>query len=224
MGLQEFRDRRGETKRAAVLRAAREAFARSGYAAASTAAIAQAAGVSTATLYRHFSTKADLFAAAVRAEVEALAGHLEQAEGDPETRLRRLAEGYAVMLCRPEVRGIVRAAVSEAGRHRALALQFHAAGKATVGALFAEAVSRLEEAGRLAADIPLPQAAGQLQGMIEHGALLPGLLGGDHAEGAYPAASVASEALRTWSARFLRAGRPGGLVAPSAVAPTGRTS
>jgi AcrR family transcriptional regulator len=52
---------RREDTRTRLLRAAGEVLETGGYAAASVAAIAEQAGVATGTLYRHFSSKAELF-------------------------------------------------------------------------------------------------------------------------------------------------------------------
>ena len=52
-------------KRAAIVKAAEEAFLRVGYSGASMEMIAQAAGVSIMTLYRHAESKDDLFAAVI---------------------------------------------------------------------------------------------------------------------------------------------------------------
>lgn len=52
-------------KRAAIMDGGREVFARDGYERASIDAIATVAGVSTRTIYKHFTDKAALFAAVV---------------------------------------------------------------------------------------------------------------------------------------------------------------
>ena len=52
-------------KRAAIVKAAKEAFLRDGFAGASMEGIAQEAGVSIMTLYRHAQGKDDLFAAVI---------------------------------------------------------------------------------------------------------------------------------------------------------------
>ncbi len=57
--------RRAES-RAAIVRAAHELVARGGYGAASVAAVASEAGVATGTVYRHFPSKAELFAEVFR--------------------------------------------------------------------------------------------------------------------------------------------------------------
>lgn len=58
---------RREDTRTRLLRAAGEVLETGGYAAASVAAIAERAGVATGTLYRHFSSKAELFVELYRA-------------------------------------------------------------------------------------------------------------------------------------------------------------
>jgi AcrR family transcriptional regulator len=63
-GAKATRRRPAEVRRL-VLDAARELFATKGFQGASTSEIASAAGVSESALFRHFETKADLFAAAV---------------------------------------------------------------------------------------------------------------------------------------------------------------
>lgn len=65
MGLASYRRSVSETKRAAILKAARENFLNNGYSRAAMADIARDADVSTATLYKHFASKDALFAAIV---------------------------------------------------------------------------------------------------------------------------------------------------------------
>ena len=65
MGLASYRRSVSETKRAAILKAARENFLNCGYSRAAMADIARDADVSTATLYKHFASKDALFAAIV---------------------------------------------------------------------------------------------------------------------------------------------------------------
>jgi len=66
LGLENYRRGVSEAKRASILRAARDIFLRDGYSRAAVADIARDADVSTATLYKHFSSKEELFAAVVR--------------------------------------------------------------------------------------------------------------------------------------------------------------
>jgi AcrR family transcriptional regulator len=194
MGLAAFRERRGDAKRAAVLEAARAGFAARGYAEVSTAEIARLAGVSTATLYRHFPTKLDLFAAVLEAAVEDLKAGLAAAEG-----LEGLCLAYARLLSQPQARAIVRMAVT--GGDPGISQRFYESGKAATNDLFAAAVAAEVEAGRTAPDAD----PGQLMGMIEHPTLLLGLLAGDDRPTARPPEVIAGGALETWRARFARA-------------------
>lgn len=116
--------------------------------------------------------------------------------------LGRLARAYARLLSEPETRGMFRMVVSECGRDAVLAERFYRAVKARLGDLFVSALERCVAQGLLR-PIPFPeQAAGQLQGMIEHGTLMRGLVLGDEIETLSEAHVIADEALATWFARW----------------------
>lgn len=66
MGLEHYRRSVSESKRASILLAGRQNFLRNGYSRTAVADIAREADVSTATLYKHFSSKEELFAVVVR--------------------------------------------------------------------------------------------------------------------------------------------------------------
>ncbi|MBV8744786.1 MAG: helix-turn-helix transcriptional regulator, partial [Xanthobacteraceae bacterium] len=53
---------RGDRKRQAILKGAKEIFLKRGFGGASMDAVASAAGVSKMTVYRHFHNKEELFA------------------------------------------------------------------------------------------------------------------------------------------------------------------
>jgi AcrR family transcriptional regulator len=94
---------RTEAKRAAdrerVVSAARELIARGGYREAQVAAVAARAGVATGTVYRHFPSKADLFAEVFRRvsqrEVDAARAAAAQADHAATARLRAAIETFA---------------------------------------------------------------------------------------------------------------------------------
>ena len=65
MGLETYRRTVSDAKRASILQAARHNFFAEGYTRAAMAEIARQADVSTATLYKHFSSKEVLFGAVV---------------------------------------------------------------------------------------------------------------------------------------------------------------
>ncbi len=77
-----------------ILSAALPVFAEGGYDRASMRAVAKAAGITTPVLYDHFASKADLYAALVEAEADALIATWEQEglamrEGSVEELFRR---------------------------------------------------------------------------------------------------------------------------------------
>ncbi|MDT0619318.1 TetR/AcrR family transcriptional regulator [Salinisphaera sp. P385] len=91
-----IRSRRAST-RAAILQAARQRIAAGGYQAAQMQIVAADAGVATGTIYRHFPSKAELFATVFQRvagqEVDAVAA----AAGGPDSaaiRLQRVAETF----------------------------------------------------------------------------------------------------------------------------------
>jgi AcrR family transcriptional regulator len=95
---------RTEAKRAAtrerVVSAARELIARGGYREAQVAAVAGRAGVATGTVYRHFPSKADLFAEVFRQvsrrEIDAArAAAAAAADGPATARLQAAIETFA---------------------------------------------------------------------------------------------------------------------------------
>ena len=65
MGLESYRRKVSESKRRSIMQAARAEFQDNGFTHAAMAEIARKADVSTATLYKHFGSKEELFAAVV---------------------------------------------------------------------------------------------------------------------------------------------------------------
>jgi AcrR family transcriptional regulator len=102
---------RTEAKRAAtrerIVAAAHGLIARGGYRAASVAAVAARAGVATGSVYRHFPSKAELFAEAFRRasqrEVDAVAAHTAQT--DPPTPAATRVAGAVETFARRALRG-----------------------------------------------------------------------------------------------------------------------
>lgn len=122
---------RGDRTRAKLIEATLSIVGEVGYARASTRAIAEAAGVSEGTIYRHFPDKASLFFAAALAPSEAvlewvgrlpaLAGKrtVEENLADALTRLAELQERVlpleVAMLADPELAAQRRAAMRDGG-------------------------------------------------------------------------------------------------------------
>ena len=88
---------RTEARRAAVrsqiVRAALELIRRGGYRAASVAAVADGAGVATGTVYRHFPSKAELFAEVFRVASQHEVDAVASAMSAPGSALDRVALG-----------------------------------------------------------------------------------------------------------------------------------
>jgi AcrR family transcriptional regulator len=111
-------------KRQAIVGAALRAFLRNGFGDTSMDAIAAEAGVAKQTIYGHFGDKERLFAEVVRrAQAEAGAGpaaRLEQAlanSDDLEAGLRAAGRNWVRGVLRPDVAGLRRLILTEAGRH-----------------------------------------------------------------------------------------------------------
>jgi AcrR family transcriptional regulator len=90
--------RRAQT-RERIVRAAHALIARGGYREAQVAAVAARAGVATGTVYRHFPSKAELFAEVFRhasqREVDATRVAAEEAAGPAQRRLAAAVEAFA---------------------------------------------------------------------------------------------------------------------------------
>ena len=87
----------GASRRERILAAAIHAFARGGFQGASTREIADAAGVTDPLLFYHFGSKADLYLAAVRDQLEKLREGLDAAlagAAEPRDRLQIFVEVY----------------------------------------------------------------------------------------------------------------------------------
>jgi AcrR family transcriptional regulator len=99
---------RTEATRKALIQASRMLFAEKGYADTGTPEIVKAAAVTRGALYHHFRDKADLFAAAVRAEAEAVANEIEESAVDAPTAAAALAAGGAAYFAAMAAPGRIR--------------------------------------------------------------------------------------------------------------------
>jgi AcrR family transcriptional regulator len=195
---------RTERKRSLILLAAKDAFGREGYSQAGMEQVARVAGVSTATLYAHFPSKAELFRVVVEATIEDHAVAVQQAAriaGSGRARLEAFATAYATFYCDPASRALFRMVIAEHRRFPAIALHFRDRGRAELGDVAVALVRELAEEGALRVDRPA-RAAGQLQGMIEHATLLLGLIEGDDVQPSRSPAEIASDAVETFLARY----------------------
>jgi AcrR family transcriptional regulator len=85
---------RAAAARERVLEAALDQLAEGGYASASVAAIARRAGLATGSVYRHFPSKADLFAEVFRVAAQREVDVLAAIRGTPDERLAACVEAF----------------------------------------------------------------------------------------------------------------------------------
>jgi AcrR family transcriptional regulator len=105
------------TNRTAILDAATGLFLELGYDRSSLAQVAARAGVSKATLFKQFPTKAELFEAMVLAAGDtARPEHLDPPAGDLRAGLVSLGMAYAELLTRPRMTDLIRAVITESAR------------------------------------------------------------------------------------------------------------
>ena len=150
-------------KAAQILGAAKGAFVRDGYEPTSMDTVAKEAGVSKATLYAHFTSKENLFAAVVAREcqrhVETLE-RIEQAKLPVAEALEQIGMGFLNFLLMPDVIAVHNMVIGAANRFPALGKAFYEAGPTKVHALISEFLARATERGELA--IPDPEIAAEL--------------------------------------------------------------
>jgi len=152
-----------------------------GYGATSMDAVARAAGVSKATLYAHFTSKADLFAAIVASEcarvVPALAG--PDIDALPVTEaLERMGRNFLDLVLSANALGVFRVVVAETSRFPELGRAFYRSGPERTLAMLSDYLERADRRGLLAVPDPLA-AAELLWGMIRSHFHLRCLLGVD---------------------------------------------
>ena len=111
--------RRAEERPGEIMRAGLELFARKGFAATRLEDIAEAAGVSKATIYLYFRNKQDLFAAIIRefaaARVEHIESFLDTYDGSYTDLLELVLHQLYETVQTPELRAIVKTIMAEAG-------------------------------------------------------------------------------------------------------------
>ncbi|MBM9620069.1 TetR/AcrR family transcriptional regulator [Streptomyces zhihengii] len=164
-------------KRAAILAAATRLFLESGYDRTSLARIAEAAGVSKATLFKQFPTKAVLFDAIVTASWRS--GDEDEAAqppaGDPRAGLTVIGRRYAALLARPGMADLFRIVIAELHRFPELAQTQFNRGKMPYFASVRRYLEAEREAGTVVLD-DADLAATQFLGMISNYVFWPRML------------------------------------------------
>jgi AcrR family transcriptional regulator len=118
-------------KRSEVLDAAVEEILEKGYAGATLASIAERAQVSTATVFKHFRTKADIFGAIMRRVWGNEEDSLPPAPdaGDPRSGLLAIGHDYAATITDPKIRALFRVMIAEVPRFPELGQELYEKGK-----------------------------------------------------------------------------------------------
>jgi AcrR family transcriptional regulator len=195
---------RPERKKSEILAAARGVFLREGYPDTGMEVVARTAGVSTATLYAYFPSKAKLFEVVVHETVRDMAAPVRESAdigGDARARLMALTGAYAAFFSRPATRAMFRLVTTERRRFESLADHFQRNARDELGGAAIAVIQDLVESGELAVDKP-SWAAGQLLGMIDHATLVLGLAAGDNVQAGRPLEDLCQDAVETFLARY----------------------
>ena len=157
-------------KQAAILEAGWNMFLERGVEAVSLEAVAAKAGVSKATLYRHFPDKSALFEAGVLLEMERIeAAQNVKPGGTPLTAdlasvLHEFGMGIMGFISSDPAVAFYNALAGELSRHPDLASRFYAMGPGRTRANLTHILASASERGELAIDDPA-EAAEQLFGL-----------------------------------------------------------
>lgn len=169
-------------KKAQIVEAARSLFLEQGYARATMSSLAERAGVSPTTLYKHYPEKDALFAAVLEALAHRFASELDKADSAKAalpSRLEAFGLRYAALLSEPETIALQRLIIAEAPLFPRVAQRFLAAIKGPVFHRLAEIIQGAIDSGHLRPHPP-SDSMGQFLGYIERSVLLPKLLSPEH--------------------------------------------
>lgn len=188
--------------RRAILDAATELFLETGYDRTSLARVAHAAGVSKATLFKQFPTKAALFEATVLAAADTPENDIpDPPPGDFRSGLMTLGLAYAELLRRPRVEELMRTVIAESPRFPELRERTFDFGTLRVLSALHRHFARTTAAGSARVDDP-DIAATQFLGMIATVVFWPRLVHGNWSLSQDEVLHVVQEAAETMTARY----------------------
>lgn len=143
-------------KRETILEAARKLFLEVGFGAASMDAIADAAKVSKQTVYNHFGSKEELFAAMVRETCDTMTLAFAEAAKDanPEKSLRSIARRFMDMVFDEDKLALHRILMAEVSRFPELGRSFYQSGPAVIRQFLADYFREQNRRGTLKVDNP----------------------------------------------------------------------
>jgi TetR/AcrR family transcriptional regulator, regulator of autoinduction and epiphytic fitness len=196
-----YHQRVAEEKRALIARAATDLFLELGFDRTSLARVAERAGVSKATLFKQFPTKAALFDAIVLESWAEPDTAETPAPGDLAAGLTTMGRRYAALLDQPRMADLFRIVIAELPRFPELARTHFSQGKMP----YFESVRTYLEAERDAGTARVDDGelcATQFLGMIANHLFWPRLVLPDWSVEPARAAEVVDEAVRTMTARY----------------------
>ena len=195
--------------RTAILSAAADLFLDLGYDRTSLARVATSAGVSKATLFKQFPTKAELFESTVLAAGATPTEELvDPPTGDLHAGFVALGRAYADILARPRIAGLIRTIIAESPRFPELRERTFDFGTLPVLAALDRYLRAETAAGN--ADVGDPAvAAPQFLGMIATVIFWPRLVHGGWTLSDDEVRSVIDEAATTMVARYAARHSPG---------------
>ncbi|GAA2463489.1 TetR/AcrR family transcriptional regulator [Agromyces soli] len=190
------------SKRVSVLAAATELFLEDGYDRTSLARIAERAGVSKATLFKQFPTKAALFEATVLAAGgTAVPEPVDVPLADFAAGLVVLGRAYAELVTRPEMTALMRTVIAESPRFPELRDRTFDFGTLPVLAALGRYLRDAHAAGVAEIDDP-DTASAQFLGMIASSVFWPRLVHGTWSITSEEQEQVIEAAARTIAARY----------------------
>lgn len=154
-------------KREAILKAASKIFLEMGFGAASMDAIAGEAKVSKQTVYNHFGSKEELFAAMVRDSCDSITlAFSEAAKGNnPDATLRTIARHFMNVVFSEEKLAMHRILMAEVPRFPELGRIYYQSGPAIIRQFLADYFKEQNKRGTLKVDNP-QYTAEQFIGMV----------------------------------------------------------
>ncbi|GGS36055.1 TetR/AcrR family transcriptional regulator [Actinokineospora fastidiosa] len=198
-----YHRRVAEQKRAAIIEAATRLFLDAGYAGTSLAKVAEAAGVSKATLFKQFPTKAALFDAIVTESwtVEDDGDDFRPPTGDLRAGLTAIGRRYVTLLTRPGMAALFRIVIAELPRFPELGKAHFERGKMP----YFDSVRRYLDTENALGTAKLDDtelAATQFLGMISNYVFWPRMLLIDWSPDDASIAHVVDEAVLMMGARY----------------------
>ncbi|MBD2260229.1 TetR/AcrR family transcriptional regulator [Pseudanabaena sp. FACHB-2040] len=203
MGLARYRAEVSRQKQEAILKAALNAFLELGYDRTTIDYVAQQAEVSTATLYKHFPSKADLFGG-IMAQVwrtDQISARPISTDLPSRDALTAIGQEYAQLLMSPTIQALFRVIIAEAPRFPELGTELYYRGKEPFLKRLNVYLEAQNEAGQLAVG-EVAIATRQFLGMINDIIFWPRFLIMDLQVSEQEVETVIENAVETFLARY----------------------